>query len=967
MEPVHVINPDGQLGTIDPNELQTALGAGYKMATPGEVQAAQKLEEAGSGFGPLIAGTEAAASAATLGLSREVERAFGRTSEAQALTAEANPVATQVGTGLGVVGSLLVAPEAGAAKGLLGATEGAAGGIKALGEALPINLASKAGRAVSEAVSPAVAKGVSIVANPETRPIANAILRNAGSMASGSAVEGMIFGLGQSVDENALGDPDALGEKLFANIGFGAALGGGLGGLVGAGVGTAEGLKATKFKDMFGRFSEEAPMTMNPSDQKAVQAGDLEAAARNSKMPDKGGFIEELKNAIDLKRESADASKIRSVAAENGLEVMPYQTTDSQIIKRGGDWLLSGQPTISSIEVVRQAERNFQKAADIVSDQVVANGERMSELQFGNYAKDYLTKKLDEKISPLEELYDSVKEYHQAIPINEKGIKQISNNIEKLFEKSPNSPAAKMARDLVSDLPLQQTIEDLRQRRIQFTKSISPTASAEEKYYAGIIADKLKDAEERYITNFAEEKMMTTAARDKVLSQIEKVKEANKGYRAMMEEMSEISEGLGKKRLSSGRDLENFIEEMNPQSLAKKMLQKGNLEYTQMLEKKFPDLYEAVRKYEKDKIFDASLTPDGAFNPKTFFNKYHKMEPEHRELLFTKDQQKRIEGLETYIRSFPKKFNPSETGYTEAFQKAFEGPVEYGKATVRDKFMKMLMDYSTKVGDAETAQNIYTLHKIEKKARVTSDRIGRGVKGIVSGTRDFVHIEGIKEHEYTPEQHKKVVEMVAKYNADPEHFMNTLSDQTEALYGAAPKTAQSIQGAMARANTYLASKIPSGGQQSYLSGQYEPSKAEMAKFERYHAAITNPLGILIQAQKGTLTPESVEAVQTVMPRLMEEIRGKVMEEMSKKGNNLFTLPLNKKLGLSLLMGTDLFNGLHQDRLAANQASLANPGAQQAAMSVNNAVQVSQAGLSKLTVAHREMTDVDRAANRKMLS
>ena len=226
-------------------------------------------------------------------------------------------------------------------------------------------------------------------------------------------------------------------------------------------------------------------------------------------------------------------------------------------------------------------------------------------------------------------------------------------------------------------------------------------------------------------------------------------------------------------------------------------------------------------------------------------------------------------------------------------------------------------------------------------------------------------IEGVKAHDIKPEDHKKAISMIEQYNSDPVAFMDSVGERIKDLHEAAPGTANSVAMSMGRAVGFLSTKIPSAPPSQPLSEPYQPSKAEIAKFERYYQALSNPVSILVQAQRGTLTPEAVEAVRAVLPTFMDEIHGKVIEEMSKKHNSLKQMPLQKKMGLSLLLGEDMFNGLKQDHLMSNQASLASPGAQQSKNLLAGQAKLSQSGMSNVTLAHRSMTEVAQAANRKL--
>jgi hypothetical protein len=170
---------------------------------------------------------------------------------------------------------------------------------------------------------------------------------------------------------------------------------------------------------------------------------------------------------------------------------------------------------------------------------------------------------------------------------------------------------------------------------------------------------------------------------------------------------------------------------------------------------------------------------------------------------------------------------------------------------------------------------------------------------------------------------------------------------------------------MGRAVGFLASKIPSAPPSQPLSEPYQPSKAEIAKFERYYQALANPVSLLVQAQAGTLTPEAVEAVRAVMPTFMDEVHGKVIEEITKRKGAIKDMPIQKRMGLSLLLGEDMFNGLKQANLMLNQGSLMAPGAQQAMNGMESTAKLSKSGMSNVTLASRSMTDTTAAANRKL--
>jgi hypothetical protein len=231
---VAVFNPEGELGTIDASELSQAVNQGnYRVASPEEVKDYNDQQKYGEGAGNSIkAFGYGAARSATFGLSDQFLTKAGMVAPSELAGLEKhNPVSNFAGEAAGVVGALAM-PE-GEVAGAIG--EGAGAGLKAADVLNPVRGISKVGKAVSEGVAPAAGEITSLVANPETSPIAHKILSQAGSHALGSAVEGAAYGLGQSVSEQALGDPDLNAEKVMSNIGYGALFGGALGGALKAG------------------------------------------------------------------------------------------------------------------------------------------------------------------------------------------------------------------------------------------------------------------------------------------------------------------------------------------------------------------------------------------------------------------------------------------------------------------------------------------------------------------------------------------------------------------------------------------------------------------------------------------------------------------------------------------------------------------------------------------------------------
>lgn len=192
-DPINVVNPQGELVSIDPADLKQAVEQdGFRPATPGDVQHAQDAQTYGEGIlNPVKAGLAGAARGATLGLSDQalVKSKLVAPATLKGLQ-EHNPVSSIGGEAIGIIAPALIGDEAG----------------------MP-GLVTKVGKSATQA--------------------AEGILGKTGAKALGSAVEGAFYGAGSVVTEDALGDPNLTAQSALSQIGITSLLTGGLGGILG--------------------------------------------------------------------------------------------------------------------------------------------------------------------------------------------------------------------------------------------------------------------------------------------------------------------------------------------------------------------------------------------------------------------------------------------------------------------------------------------------------------------------------------------------------------------------------------------------------------------------------------------------------------------------------------------------------------------------------------------------------------
>lgn len=135
------------------------------------------------------------------------------------------------------------------------------------------------------------------------------------------------------------------------------------------------------------------------------------------------------------------------------------------------------------------------------------------------------------------------------------------------------------------------------------------------------------------------------------------------------------------------------------------------------------------------------------------------------------------------------------------------------------------------------------------------------------------------------------------------------------LAGVAPKvTTQFGMQAQAAAQFLLnkAPKNPYEGVAPAFQKPWEPSPADLEKWYRYAQAVENPVDVLRELSSNKSVPvESVEALKTVYPQLLEDMKQKTMERLAE-----YKKPLNYQQlrGLAQVYGAEFVN---QDPKQAN--------------------------------------------------
>lgn len=143
---------------------------------------------------------------------------------------------------------------------------------------------------------------------------------------------------------------------------------------------------------------------------------------------------------------------------------------------------------------------------------------------------------------------------------------------------------------------------------------------------------------------------------------------------------------------------------------------------------------------------------------------------------------------------------------------------------------------------------------------------------------------------------------------------------TAGLEDHAPVTQRAVVDTQMRIGAFLQSKLPSdpfaASTMNPRSSTWRPSDAEMARYQRYHSAATNPLGAIQAAVDGRVSAESIEAVKTLYPGIYNDFRQQLFERVAMKGK-----PISRQsaVALSLMFDVPLTPIMRPDVRAALRA------------------------------------------------
>lgn len=813
-----------------------------------------------------------------------------------------------------------------------------------------------------------------------------------------AATEGALFGVGQTVSEQALGDPDSVAESLMHNMGYGAFIGGGLGAVLGVGakavskIPDAAGAANKAYKDASSVVDQilsgvprgsapivdpiippgSAPSSVDElleKHAKAIAAGEDVALPEHGALVDavsrQGAGLENPPLPIQV-NSLLDQSKRDNL---NIIREMPGDVGDAlrgELARQKNELVQKTDQTIAALspgmEPTQDAAEGGARAAKALTSVVQEEDKRL--LPALKSIKEYQTE------DPMAHQMGVIKSFTDKFP----GISQMfdtnKRGVIKLLPYDSGSGIDRATYNAVREafgaLQKPSDVERLMNIRKAMAQHVDLTAGGEaagqiKTLRAGMLDYIQKEIEkvDPFIAearqNIAESQKLGRPIRDQAAADATHIRDTLKGWAVNQQNKEIISDALG-----VTLDSDNIAKAIShaPEKVLDKVFRnsetvKAAREF--LGQEKFNEVLANYLSKERALVTDQGKN---TFSSNKFYSNVLSPKRYAVDEAFRNNGEvgQRIKDLNTIMRILPDSapINPPHTAKTligalnlspmktlENLQKF--GADRFAEHQAIDEFNKNLS------GTADRVRALTTMQKIQNKVQ---GQISSGIKGIFNASEKST---GFLSSKLVPEEKRKdalkFANQLNSLNGNPSAMMTKLTSATEDLYPAAPQVTAAAHTLAIRATQFLASKAPQSPPDGPLSAPVQPSAAQLATFDRYRQAVDDPVAALGNIKNGLLSNEEMETLQVVYPKLLMGMRQQVISQISKM-KDPSQIPFQTKITLSRFMGQPLSASLTPQSLISSQSVYAQPSQQTQNLAQNEANKTNVAELAKSKMASR---------------
>lgn len=827
------------------------------------------IEDAGQASGSnetLAAGAEGAAEGVLGPAALYAEKKIGVDTEENILRRrQEHPIAHGVGQALGLVGSSLT-----------GAGEGA--------------IMAKAGEAAATATG--LAEGTSLSAK-------------IGSSAVKQAAEMAVLQSGDEISKNVLNDPDYSAESALTNIGLATAFGAGGGAMMGSLSPLWKATVGTKVEQVLGGLKDHldgvARLNMPEDVEKAAQTLNislpLELRAGLSGDPKAANILNELR-------------EVQHPTIVAGLQNLERSVNDSVLQSIGR------------------------------SPEEIAN---YSEAEGGKQAMETFKKEYNAKYSPIAKEFESITKPFEDAQVTSSHIATLSDKIAQIAQEKgylgADIPQNKIVNSVLNRLPEVKTVQDFSKLSTQLRNMTSGdfALTGVRRDIQGLLQEAQHNALGYNIGKDAPEMMGRYMAARSAYADLAKISE-------------QVGSDLGLGKFVGPKTLlDRVVEKRSPEEFLRRLSPKGNAEILGFLGQHFPDTMESIRDNELKQLIKPAVLGakgDQVLNSKILNNAIERGmagQPERIKFALPNGALERIQAARTIQDAIPGMKSSGTAGWQQKMMAHVPQSALAGIAMVtgHNPIFGYLGGHLGKLlaRDVPDAMKLSLLRFMSSDQPIKAEGfkamvefLSNTAKGQTLLTKSAGNVFKSGAQVLTDSQmpnkadREKLNNVVEKLDKSPEMLMR-LTNSNVGHY-LSPHQA-SLSESSTRAMQYLQSIKPRPYQSSPLDKPIEPSKDQMARYNRALDIANQPALVLHHVKQGTLQINDMKDLNSMYPALMKQMQQKVANAMTTRHSEDHLIPYKTKMGVSLFLGQPVDSTMTPQSIMSAQPRPSAPPPQQA--------------------------------------
>lgn len=214
---------------------------------------------------------------------------------------------------------------------------------------------------------------------------------------------------------------------------------------------------------------------------------------------------------------------------------------------------------------------------------------------------------------------------------------------------------------------------------------------------------------------------------------------------------------------------------------------------------------------------------------------------------------------------------------------------------------------------------------VTRAMRQIDDAIERGAKGLLSPAKG----KGVAEAAPTESlivRAQRAMQRVAAVQADPAVLADRVARQTEALGGTAPNVANQYSMQVARAASFLTTKMPVVPDRDPFDPHPAPriTHAQASEFLRYVDYVDRPQKFFDDMQRGKVTHEGAEVARALMPRAFSQLQARTAELVADELARGVRIPFAERQRIGTMLGIAVDPSQRPDHMQMLQANVQPP-------------------------------------------